>query len=183
MNVIDICDCLSPHFPSNAFSSKTSQQSEWLLHLDRYITIPSRSCCRVRSLDPRKFDGVESKEDEEWKLAGHASLVSHFSQTKLMQYYHRPPSSSSSSSSSGKVSAPKFPGFSLTALCPSKRRPLGRPWSRSASAWRRPAREGCSRGCGRPRRGGGRRTCSGEGADVLKVTLKIPFWDKNTVWR
>ena len=146
--MIAICDCLRPHFSGCCFSSEKSQSG----HLDRYHN-PISFSRRVRlSLAPRKFDGVESK-DEDWKLACRplSSLVSHFSQTKLMQYYHRPPSSSSGKSF----------GSHLTALCPSKRRPRGRPWSRSASAWRPPARAGCSPGCGRPRRGGGRHTCSG----------------------
>ena len=93
--MIAICDCLRPHFSGCCFSSEKSQSG----HLDRYHN-PISFSRRVRlSLAPRKFDGVESK-DEDWKLACRplSSLVSHFSQTKLMQYYHRPPSSSSGKS-------------------------------------------------------------------------------------
>ena len=75
MNVIAICDCLRPHFSGCCFSSEKSQSG----HLDRYHN-PISFSRRVRlSLAPRKFDGVESK-DEDWKLACRplSSLVSPF---------------------------------------------------------------------------------------------------------
>ena len=73
--MIAICDCLRPHFPDCCFPSEKSQSG----HLDRYHN-PISFSRRVRlSLAPRKFDGVESK-DEDWKLACRplSSLVSPF---------------------------------------------------------------------------------------------------------
>ena len=148
--MIAICDCLRPHFPDCCFPSEKSQSG----HLDRYHN-PISFSRRVRlSLAPRKFDGVESK-DEDWKLACRplSSLVSPFLANEVDAIL--------SSSTIFVIIRESFqiPQVPLTALCPSKRRPRGRPWSRSASAWRPPARAGCSPGCGRPRRAGGRRIC------------------------